>query len=54
MSTACPTARSALPIRPGVEFSWCRTISTGRSDGAASALAFGWNGIGSRLLISKW
>ena len=40
MSSGCPSARSALPTRPGVEVSWCRTISTG-----SSGLAFeeaGW------------
>src|SRR3954451_6265186 len=29
MSSGYPSARSALPTRPGVEVSWCRTISTG-------------------------
>ena len=29
-----PSARNALPTRPGVEVSWCRTISTG-SKGSA-------------------
>src|SRR5882757_8230296 len=31
MSSGYPSARSALPTRPGVEFSWCRTISTGNN-----------------------
>src|ERR1700687_5949236 len=30
ISSLCPSARNALPTRPGVEVSWCRTISTGR------------------------
>jgi hypothetical protein len=38
---------------PGVECSWCSTISTGSKCGAASALAAVWNGIGCRLLIPK-
>ena len=43
-SRGCPSARSALPTRPGVEVSWCRTISTGSSGaavGAAPAAALG-------------
>ena len=32
ISSGCPSARSALPTRPGVEVSWCRTISTGSSE----------------------
>src|SRR5882757_5609708 len=31
MSSGYPSARSALPTRPGVEVSWCRTISTGNN-----------------------
>jgi hypothetical protein len=29
MSRGCPSARNALPTRPGVEVSWCRMIRTG-------------------------
>src|SRR5467141_4005480 len=29
ISSLCPNARNTLPTRPGLEVSWCRTISTG-------------------------
>src|ERR1700710_1466558 len=33
MSSRCPSARSALPTRPGVDVSWCSTIRTGSNGG---------------------
>ena len=40
----CPSARSALPTRPGVEVSWCRTIRTGKRGGPAAGSALACSG----------
>src|SRR5258705_13301479 len=39
ISNLCPSARSTLPTRPGVDVSWCRTISTGSKESAGGQRA---------------
>src|SRR5258707_816773 len=39
ISNLCPSARSTLPTRPGVDVSWCRTISTGSKEVALEGAA---------------